>query len=151
MASEVTIRRAWEALEPHLEEQGYELVEVEFGQHGSVHILRLFIDCAEGVTIGDCQKVSRLLGPVLDAADFISQKYTLEVSSPGFERPVRKPKDFERFAGERVKVQTHSAVDGRRKFTGLLKGCVDGMVIVECEGVEFRVHLENLQRAKLDR
>jgi len=143
--------RAWEELEPALAAMGFELIEVEFGQHGSRELLRLFIDKPEGVTIDDCALASRQMSAVLDLSDFIDSKYTLEVSSPGIDRPIRKPEDFERYAGERVKVSTFAAVDGRRKFKGILQGCEDGLVRVECDGTKYGIHLENLKRANLDR
>ncbi|MCP4644855.1 MAG: ribosome maturation factor RimP, partial [bacterium] len=94
MAKDEVIRRAWEVIEPHLAEQDYELVEIEFGQHGANWILRLFVDREGGITIDDCTAVSQLMGPILDGSDFIGGSYMLEVSSPGIDRPVRKAADF---------------------------------------------------------
>lgn len=151
MAKEEVIERAWRELEPHLNEQGYELVEVEFGQHGHVWVLRIYVDREGGITLNDCAAVTHLLNPLLDASDLIGGRYTLEVSSPGFDRPVRKPHDFERFAGERIKVRTHLPVDGRKRFAGVLKGVADGIVMVECEDASHGICIENIQRANLDR
>jgi len=150
------VRRIWQDLDPHIEEQGYELVEVEFGQEGRSPVLRLFIDRIAsdtshgGITLEDCRAVSQLVNPLLDAADSIPGSYTLEVSSPGLDRPVRKPKDFARFAGERVKVAVHAPVAGRKRFTGMLKGLQDGLVTIECDGTCHEVHIENIKTAKLD-
>lgn len=80
-------------------------MELEFAQQGSRGILRLYVDREGGVTIDDCVAVAQLLNPVLDTTDFIADSYVLEVSSLGFDRPVRKPIDFERFAGERIVVK----------------------------------------------
>ena len=151
MAPREVIERAWEELVPHLEEQGYELVEVEFGRSSGGWALRIYIDSSEGITLDDCQAVSHLLSPILDAAGFIDQGYVLEVSSPGFDRPVRKPADFERFTGERILVRTHTPVEGRKTFRGVLTGFSDGLVLVECEGAICEVHLENVLKANLVR
>jgi len=151
VGNEETTRRAWSELEPLLREQGYELVELEIGQQGYRRTFRVFIDREGGVTLGDCQAVSQLLNPVLDASDYIPGSYTLEVSSPGFDRPVRKPADFERFAGERIKVRTAVPVEGRKHFKGILKGYKDGLVLLESEGRTYEIHTENLLRANLDR
>jgi ribosome maturation factor RimP len=145
------IRTAWHELEPHLRDVGYELVEVELGQQGSSPVLRLFIDKAEGVTLDDCAAASQVLSPVLDSSSFMEGRYLLEVSSPGFDRPVRKPEHFEQFAGERVKVKVHTPVQGRKRFSGILKGIHDGLVVVECDGAVYEIHLENLDKANLDR
>jgi ribosome maturation factor RimP len=144
-------QRIWHELEPHLEEQGYELVEVEFGQHGHRWFLRIYVDRDGGVTLDDCTAVSQLLNPLLDASDVIDSSYVLEVSSPGFARPVRKPRDFERFSGERIKVRTNLPVNGRKKFSGVLKGISGDVVTVECEDVTYDICIDNIQRANLDR
>ncbi|HEO72101.1 MAG TPA: ribosome maturation factor RimP [Candidatus Hydrogenedentes bacterium] len=145
------IRRSWQELEPDLAEQGYELVEVEYEQQGGHGLLRLYIDCEAGVTLDDCAAVSQLLSPLLDMKDYIKSAYTLEVSSPGIDRPVRKPLDFARFTGERVKLHTYEPVQGRKRFKGILQGLYDGLVRVECDGPVYDIHLENLKKVKLDR
>jgi len=148
---EDVIQRVWRELESHLEEQGYELVEVEFGQHGHRWILRVFVDREGGISLDDCAAVSQLLNPLLDASDFIDGSYMLEVSSPGLARPVRKPVDFARFAGERIKVRTHLPVDGRKKFSGILKGIDVDTIAVDCDGSLYGICIDNIQRANLDR
>jgi ribosome maturation factor RimP len=145
------VRRAWQELEPHLIEQGFELVELEFSSQGGRAILRLYIDRPSGVTLDDCVAVSQVLGPVLDASEMLADSYFLEVSSPGFDRPVRKPGDFEKFAGERAIVKTVAPVGGRKKFKGVLKGFSDGAVRIACDGVEYAIAIDNVQRANLDR
>ncbi len=145
------VRRVWEKLEPELAQLGFELIEVEFGQHGRTEILRLFIDKEGGVTIDDCASASRQVSAALDIDDFIKSQYTLEVSSPGIARPIRKPGDFERFVGERVKVKTVTPVEGRSRFAGVLRGFSDGMVALEIDGSDYQIHLENVKRANLDR
>ncbi len=145
------VRRVWELLEPELSELGFELIEVEFAKRGSTNILRLFIDREGGITIDDCALASRQMSATLDIDDFIEVQYTLEVSSPGIDRPLRRLKDFDRYAGERIKVKTVTPIEGRKRFSGVLTGCSDGMLALESEGKEYRIHLENVKRANLDR
>lgn len=151
MDTREVVRRAWSELEPHLVEQGFELVELEFVGRAGRGVLRLYVDRSGGVSIDDCVAVSQLLNPVLDAAEFISDSYVLEVSSPGTDRPLRKPKDFERFAGEAIALKSALPVNGRKKFKGVLRGVIDGAVSVECDGQTYAIALENVQRANLDR
>jgi ribosome maturation factor RimP len=147
-----SIRRAWSELEPQLGEQGYELVELEFDQQYGRRIFRVYIDRPGGITLDDCQAVSHFLNPLLDATELVEGSYVLEVSSPGFDRPVRKPADFERFTGERAKLKTVSPVEGRKQFKGILRGYKDGLVSIETEdGRVFEIHTENLLKANLER
>lgn len=145
------VGRTWKTLESSLSEQGYELIEVEYVRENGPWILRLFIDKPGGITLDDCQTASRMASALLDAADFIESHYMLEMSSPGFDRPLRKVKDFERFAGERVRVTAQTQVAGRRQFKGVLCGVQDGMVLVDCNGTMCTIHLENIKKARLDR
>ena len=145
------VQRAWAELESPIADAGYELIEVEFGRHGSSGLLRIFIDRDGGVTVDDCAAVSRVVSALLDERDFIEAHYTLEVSSPGIARPLRRQKDFERYAGEAVKVTTVTPIEGRKRFTGVLRGIDDGLVGVEVDGTEFRIHVENVKHASLDR
>ncbi len=151
MESKDIVRRVWAELEPELAGLGFDLIEVEFGRHGSSSLLRLFIDRPEGVTLDDCSAASRVASALLDRSDPISAEYMLEVSSPGFERPLRRVKDFEKFVGEAVKVKTSTAVEGRKKFSGRLTGISDGMIAIESDGETYRIHLENVKQANLDR
>ena len=152
MSATEVVRWAWECLEFPLSEQGYELVEAEVAQQGSSMILRLYIDkSGGGVTLGDCQSASHVVRPLMDEATGAVSDYLLEMSSPGLERPVRKPQDFERFTGEKVKIRTHRPINGRKRFTGVLKSFRDGLVAVECDGVMVDIPVDNLQKANLDR
>ncbi|MCF6285448.1 MAG: ribosome maturation factor RimP [Candidatus Hydrogenedentes bacterium] len=152
MSKEELIRRFWSVFESEVVEQGYELVDVELTGVGGVRILRIYIDKETGgIVHQDCTAVSQLLNPLLDADNFISDNYILEVSSPGIDRPVRKPKDFERFAGESITVTTLSPVLGQKEFIGVLRGFGDGLIQVDCEGTVFEIHLENLRKANLNR
>ncbi len=143
------VRRSWALFEPELLEQGYELVELEYVKQGRTGILRVYIDHNDGITHTDCAAVSQVLGPILDMDDFIAEAYVLEVSSPGVDRPVRKPEDFTRFTGETLKLSTITATEGRRRYTGTLKGYDDGLISIECDGRTHQVHIENLKKANL--
>jgi len=152
MTQDEVIRLIWREIEPELLTQGYELVEVEYGGSGAGRTLRIFVDKEDGVTLDDCQIVSELLSSLLEKDDFIDTRYTLEVSSPGFDRPVRKPEDFERFSGEHVRLVACEPVKGRKRFNGVLRGFnEDGMVSIECDGSSYEVHIENLKKARLVR
>jgi ribosome maturation factor RimP len=144
------MRQAWELLEPEIDELGYELVEVEYGQFETGLILRLYIDKDQGVTLDHCVEVSRLASAILDQHDFGNDQYNLEVSSPGIDRPVRKPEDFIRFIGEPLKVKTIAPVGGRKRFKGTLTGFDDGMISVDIDGDLFSIHVENIKKAQLD-
>ncbi len=112
--------KTWELLRPILEELGLSAVDVEFVKEGGEYYLRCYIDKEGGVGINDCEAVSRRLDPALDREDFIAEGYTLEVSSPGLGRPLRRPRDFEYAAGRRIELRTYRAVDKKKEFTGTL-------------------------------
>ena len=140
--------------EPIIEEKGFELVLLEIQTGKNRFVLRFYLDTLDqvgGITIKDCVRMSRELEDVLDYEEFMDFPYVLEVSSPGIDRPLRKVGDFERFAGEAVRLVTHDPVAGRRKFSGTLKGFGDGLIRVACDGEDFEIHIENLKKANLDR
>ena len=152
MPEDSILRRIWEDFEPEIAILGYELVEVEYAGGAGQRVLRFFVDKeAGGITLDDCVSVSRVLSLSLDERDYIGERYLLEVSSPGIDRPIRKPADFVRFAGEPVRVTTHEPVLGRKKFTGTLVDFADGMLRVECDGEVYPIHVENVRKANLRR
>lgn len=120
-------------LEPIVAEHGLELVELEFVKEGVNWYLRIYIDKEGGVTIDDCEAVSRALEEKLDAADPIEQAYILEVSSPGIDRPLKKEADFIKYQGEIVDVKLYKAQDGSKQFQGKLLGLADGVLSIEEE------------------
>jgi ribosome maturation factor RimP len=145
------LRHAWGLLEGPLLAAEFELVEVEYSHQGRGALVRLFVDKDGGVTLDDCAAASRLAEPLLEEADFIAGNCSLEVSSPGIARPLRKAADFSRFEGERIKVKTIAPIAGRRRFTGRLEGLNEDRIVVDCDGTVCEIHLENLLKAHLDR
>ena len=105
---------------PLMEEHGFELVDVEYVREVGVWYLRCYIDKEGGITVDDCEVISRLLGEWLDKEDFIEDSYILEVSSPGLGRPLKKEKDFARSIGKDVEIRLYKAIDKQKEFTGTL-------------------------------
>jgi ribosome maturation factor RimP len=125
-------------------------VDLEWKRERRGWILRIFIDKPTGITVEDCAKVSSLVGKILDEEDFIHHSYTLEVSSPGIERPLTKKEHFERFAGEKAKITLKNPVEGRKNFTGLLLGVKEGdLVVIEVEGKTWEFPLTEIKKARL--
>jgi ribosome maturation factor RimP len=144
------ISSLWTMIEPVLEPEGMELVEIEFKMESGRWILRLFIDAPGGVTLDDCVAVSRQVGALLDIKDPIERKYTLEVSSPGINRVIRKEKDFSRFAGSPVRIKTRTKIQGQRNFQGMLQGVEDSKIIVIVDGNRIEINPDDLEKARLD-
>lgn len=139
-----------ELVERTLTPMGYEVVGVELAGSGTRgRLLRVYIDQEEGITLDDCTAVSHQLSGVLDVEDPIREHYTLEVSSPGLDRPLFTPAHFERFAGHEVRIRLARLIDKRRKVTGLLKGLRGDAVLVEVEGEELAVPLADIESARL--
>lgn len=126
-----------------------EIVDVEFRREPNGRILRVFIDKPDGITLEDCQALSRALSRRLDETDPIADSYSLEVSSPGLDRPLKRPRDFERFAGHPVHVRTYGPLEGRRNFKGELLGLEDGAVVVRLEDGDATIPMDMIARARL--
>jgi ribosome maturation factor RimP len=138
-------------LQPVVENLGYELWELEYAGGRGNAVLRVYIDTAAeaGVTIEDCERVSRAVSEVLDAADPVPGNYTLEVSSPGVERPLRIARHFAPYAGETVFVEMTEAIDARRRFKGRLLAADDATIEVEVDGRTHRLPIAGIRRAHL--
>jgi ribosome maturation factor RimP len=140
-------------LEPPIEALDYELVDLEFARGGQGGVLRIFIDRAAnsdvGVTVDDCARVSHVVSEVLEAQDPIKGRYTLEVSSPGFDRILRTRGHFERFVGERIFAELKLPIEGRRRFVGVLKSIAGDTIVVEVDGKAHSLPLERIQKARL--
>ncbi|HLK63591.1 MAG TPA: ribosome maturation factor RimP [Bryobacteraceae bacterium] len=133
------------------ESEGLELVEVELKGGGQHRFLRISIDKPEGVTHADCETVSQQVGTILDVEDVIpGGRYTLEVSSPGVERKLTKPQDYQRFQGKKAKITLREAVEGRRNWEGKLAGFENGDVALEmAPGKTVRFPFDQVQKANL--
>ncbi|HTC39133.1 MAG TPA: ribosome maturation factor RimP [Steroidobacteraceae bacterium] len=141
-------------LEPPIEALGFELVEIEIAREGRGGVLRVFIDRraedpAAGVTVDDCARVSHAVSEVLEIHDPIKGHYTLEVSSPGFDRILRTRAHFERFVGARIFAELKLPMDGRRRFIGLLKSASSDTIVVEVDGKAYGLPLDRIQKARL--
>lgn len=128
-----------------LSQQGYELVALEMV--GRPRVLRVFMDKADGITVDDCAAMSHLLGRVfeVEAVDYDR----LEVSSPGLDRPLRTPQDFERFMGARAAIALRVPVNGRKRFTGVLRGLETDRLALEVDGVLVSLSLGDIDKARL--
>ncbi|MBQ5735333.1 MAG: ribosome maturation factor RimP [Lachnospiraceae bacterium] len=122
-----------ELLKPIIAENNFELVDVEFVKEGSNWYLRAYIDKEGGITVDDCELVSRALSDLLDEKDFIDEAYILEVSSPGLGRPLKKDKDFVRSIGEEVEIKLFRAINKQKDYTGYLKAYDKDTVTIEDE------------------
>jgi ribosome maturation factor RimP len=131
--------------------EGMELVEVEVKGGGNQRLVRVYIDKPGGVTHADCELVSQQVGTIMDVEDVMpGGRYTLEVSSPGLERKLSKPGDYQRFQGKKVKVTLRDAIDGRRHWEGTLAGLEEGSVALEIEPEKtIRFPLDQIQKANL--
>lgn len=144
--------RLMELVESVLAANGFELVDLEF-HHGKRQIIRLFIDTVtsnEGVTISDCSRISKLLGPAIEVEELIPGAYVLEVSSPGVDRPLKKAKDFVRFRGEPARLSTIEAVDGKTFFQGTIAEASDESVTMNVSGEWIEIPYENVAKANLE-
>ena len=108
-------------IQPILDRNQFELVDVEYVKEGGTWYLRAYIDKEGGITVDDCEAVSRKFSDILDEKDYIEDAYIFEVSSPGLGRPLKKEKDFQRSLGEEVEVRTYRAIDRQKEFAGILK------------------------------
>jgi len=128
-----------------------ELVHLEVKREPGGLLLRVYIDKEGGVTLDDCARVSRQLSVQLDVDDPIEERYTLEVSSPGLDRPLFSERDFARFSGRKIRLSTHLPLDGRRNFQGRLEGMVDGSVRLTLEdGRSIDIPRDQVAKARLE-
>jgi ribosome maturation factor RimP len=142
-------QRLTEMLRPSVEDLGYELVGIEYIRAGKHSTLRVYIDQEAGILVADCAVVSRQISAIMDVEDPISNEYTLEVSSPGLERPLFSAAHYQAFIGEEVRLQLRMPIQNRRKWKGVIAS-VDGEIIgVNVDGKEERFALSNIQKANI--
>jgi ribosome maturation factor RimP len=146
----VTLRERLIALiEPVLVRLGYELVELEYAAGRSQAVVRIFIDQPAGITVEDCERVSREVAALLDVDDPIPTAYTLEVSSPGFDRVLRTAAHFERFVGSRVFVELKAPRAGRRRYTGMLQAANATGIELEVDKQKVEIPFDEIGKARL--
>lgn len=136
-------------IEPAVAALGYELVGIEYRVQGRHSLLRVYIDTPEGVTLEDCERASHQISGVLDVEDPVQGQYTLEISSPGLERPLFKPAHYERFSGSDVQVRLKVPVNGRRKFKGRIVSVRDDQVVLDIDGNECSFSFADIERAQV--
>ncbi|MEN6359188.1 MAG: ribosome maturation factor RimP [Smithella sp.] len=145
--------KIWQLAEPVAASEGMELIHVECVKMHSRWVFRLFLDKEGGVTLDDCTTVSNQLGDILDVHDLSRGPYTLEVSSPGIDRPISRDQDFEKFLGAKVKIRTHVKIEGIKNFQGVLEDYKeeDGRKVVRMEvaGKIYRIPKNEIVKANL--
>lgn len=141
-------QRLMKLLESPVNAMGYELVDVE-AHAGANGLLRLYIDQETGINLDDCELVSRQISAFLDVEEPMPGHYTLEVSSPGLDRPLRTVEHFTRFAGQEAKIRLASPIDGRRNFRGRLRGVEGEHLLIDVDKVQWRLPLGDIAAANL--
>lgn len=149
MAKNTVAEKVTDAIRPTIEEANLELVDVEYVKEGGNWYLRVFIDKPGGVDLDDCQAVSGKIDTILDELDPVPQAYFLEVSSPGLERPLKKPEDFHRFNGHLVHITTFAPVDGSKSFTGKLLDYTDEGIHLDVKGKQVVLPLKQVAASRL--
>jgi len=140
-----------ELIEPAIDSMGVELDDMELGRMKGKILLRVYIEKQGGVSIDDCEKVSREIATVLDVEDPIPGAYVLEVSSPGLDRPLRKPRDFIRFSGKKVRVVTNEPVDKQTFFVGKIENATDeDVMLVLQKDKKITISYNNISKARLE-
>jgi ribosome maturation factor RimP len=149
MSKKKIVDLTFELAQPIVENNNFELVDVEYVKEGSNWYLRIFIEKDGGINIDDCQVISEKLGEKLDKLDPIKTAYHLEVSSPGLDRPLKSERDFKRYAGETVEVFLYKSLDGSKEFKGTLKELKENkLYIVDSNGQELIFEREKISKVR---
>ncbi len=146
--AEIT-RQVRQLAEPVCTAESIELVHVEFQSETRGRILRLYVDKVGGVTLNDCADLSRQISDLLDVSLDDLGSYSLEVSSPGTERPLGRPGDFDRFRGQSVKIRTFEPINNQKNFSGVLSGISDGMVTLSMGTESIAIPYDDINKARL--
>ena len=144
-----SVNKVAQLVSPTVEALGLQLWGIEHTSQGKYSVLRIYIERDIGVTIEDCEQVSRQVSAILDVEDPIAGEYTLEVSSPGTDRLLFTVEQFQHYCGEEVDIRLRSPVDGRRKFRGMLQGVVNRIVQIEVEGSFLELPYEEIEKANI--
>jgi ribosome maturation factor RimP len=138
-----------ELLQPLVEDLGYEFVGLDHSSNPKNGVLRVYIDTDQGISVEDCERVSREVAALLDVEDPISGQYNLEISSPGLDRPLFTLEQFEQFRGEEAQVTLFAPENGRRKYRGAILSCGSDSVLIEQDGAEVALNFNNIAKARL--
>jgi len=149
---DATIGRVWELAAPLAENEGMELVDIELRHEGSRggRVLRVYLDKTGGPTVDDLSRVSRQLSELLDGQEVVPGAYTLEVSSPGINRPLKRPEHFARFIGKRVRIRTRDLIGGRRSFLGILQDVAGESITVTQEGTRYDIPFSAIEKSNYE-
>ena len=143
------IDRVKEIAEVYLRDHGIDLVDIVFRREGSGLVLRIVADTLKGITVSECTGLNKFLSEVLDREDVIQDRYTLEVSSPGLDRPIKTDRDFERSMGKELEFTTFEAIDNRKTHEGVLVGMDEDNVVIERQGISTVIPRINIALARL--
>ena len=143
------VKQVWALAEPLCESEGLELIQVEYQRESNGRILRLYVDKPDGIIIDDCIAVSRQMGDILDVHLEDAGPYSLEVTSPGLERPLARKQDFAKFKGSRVKIKTYQPLNGRKNFKGVLLGISGDEVSLQMEEQIIAISYVDISKARL--
>jgi ribosome maturation factor RimP len=150
---DATVARVWQLAAPLAQAESMEIVDIELRHEGGRggRILRVYLDKREGgPTVDDLSRVSRQLSDALDATDAVNGAYTLEVSSPGINRPLTRPEHFVRFVGKRVRVRTRDRINGRRSFLGILQAVGGEQITLTQEGAEYQIPFSAIEKSNYE-
>lgn len=149
---DATVERVWRLAARLAAQEGMEIVDIEFRREGgrAGRVLRLYLDKEGGPNMDDISRVSRALSDVLDTENAIDTAYTLEVSSPGINRPLRRPEHFARFVGKRIRVRTRDMIDGQRSFLGILNHVTEDKIILMQDDKEFNIPFSVIEKSNYE-
>jgi len=149
---DATVTRVWELAAPLVKSEGMEIVDIEFRYEGSRggKVLRLYLDKEGGPNVDDLSRVSHQLSELLDTQDVVPGTYTLEVSSPGINRPLKRPEHFARFVGKRIRVRTRASIDGRRSFLGTLQEVLENQITLKQEGAQYQIPFAVIEKSNYE-
>jgi ribosome maturation factor RimP len=149
---DATVTRVWELAAPLVKSEGMEIVDIEFRYEGSRggKVLRLYLDKEGGPNVDDLSRVSHQLSELLDTQDVVPGTYTLEVSSPGINRPLKRREHFARFVGKRIRVRTRDSIDGRRSFLGTLQEVLENQITLKQEGAQYQIPFAVIEKSNYE-
>lgn len=152
MERDRTVSRIWELATQIADGEAMEVIDVELRREGTRagRVLRVYLDKEGGPNVDDLGRVSRQLSELLDSQDIVEGSYTLEVSSPGINRPLKKPEHFQRFIGKRVRIRTGDMIDGRRSFLGILSEVSGDTIRIEVEGKPYQIPFSMIEKSNYE-